>query len=94
MPCPLPEKEYAERSHELDVSFDTWDEQLDRVEARLELEDRVEVRLELEESTPVRQMSTWDLDAAFSSPKMAAEMVPGQLQVTVLWVTVLSFGTL
>ena len=84
MPCLLPEKEYAERSHELDVSFDTWDEQLDRVE----------VRLELEESTPVRQMSTWDLDASFSSPKMAAEMVPGQLQVTVLWVTVLFFGTL
>ena len=55
MPCLLPEKEYAERSHELDVSVDTWDEQLDRVEARLELEDRVEVSLELEESTPVRQ---------------------------------------
>ena len=84
MPCLLPEKEYAERSHELDVSFDTWDEQLDRVE----------VRLELEESTPVRQMSTWDLDASFSSPKMAAEMVPGQLQVSVLWVTVLFFGNL
>ena len=89
VPCFLSEEVSLVGRLQSDVSFGMWDEQLDMVGARLDLVPSVEARA----STPDRQSDTWDLDAS-SSPMKPVELIPGQLQVTVLWVLLLYFSTL
>ena len=86
-------EEEEERRLQSDVSFDIWNE-------GLEMEERVEPRdstprastpraITPRASTPASSDDNLDLDAIYSpSHKKSVKLSPGQMQVTVLWLSI------
>ena len=103
VPCLVSEEE-EERRLQSDVSFDIWNEGLEmeeRVEPRASTPRASTPRSSTPRpntpraSTPASSDDNLDLDAIYSpSHKKSVKLSPGQMQVTVLWLSICYIGTM